>query len=132
MNAFDDIEIDKKSAAYEELVGLDAWREWTPTRTGWTDTGTPTVSGRLKFLSRLCFFEIKVVPGTNIATTAGTSYTSLPVPVKGGIGGMATMMNVTTNVAVGNCVIDATNSRCYVPTQVASGNTFAICGWYEV
>jgi hypothetical protein len=48
-----------------------------------------------------------------------------------GIAGDATMTNRTTNVAVGVCVIDVTNSRCYIPAQAASGNSFNICGRYE-
>ena len=45
---------------------------------------------------------------------------------------MATISNDTTNVATGVCHIDTTTSRCYLPTIVASGNTFTISGWYEI
>lgn len=129
-NAFDDKPVDQSSAAYEELLGLDMWRTWTPVRTSWTDVGTIVVTALYKFVGKLVFFQIKVVPGTSIATTAGTSYVSLPVAAKG-IGGVATMTNLTTNVSVGVCHIDATNSRCYPPSQTASGNTFVLNGWYE-
>ena len=56
---------------------------------------------------------------------------TLPITSKG-IAGEATMANLTTAVAVGSAVIDATNSRCYLPSQSASGNTFSLAGWYEV
>ena len=46
--------------------------------------------------------------------------------------GIATMTNDTTNIAVGTCHIDVSTSRCYLPTQAASGNTFNIFGSYEV
>ena len=46
--------------------------------------------------------------------------------------GETSVGNLTTNVSVGTGVIDATNSRCYLPSQSASGNTFSLAGWYEV
>ena len=118
--------------AYANLVGQDRWEtSWTPARTGWTDVGTPTVTGRFRIVGRKCEFQQRVVPGTTVATTAGTSYTNLPVAATG-LAGSVTMFNATTNVAVGVGGIDVTNSRCYVPTQAASGNTFLISGWIEV
>jgi hypothetical protein len=41
-------------------------------------------------------------------------------------------MNDTTNIAVGTCHIDVSTSRAYLPTQVASGNAFLLCGSYEI
>ena len=122
---------DKSSFSYRDLLGQDIWSSWTVSRTGWTDTGTPTVSGRFRVVGKQCFFQVKVVPATDVATTAGTSYISLPVTATG-LGGEGSMQNLSTNIAVGVCVIDATNGRVYVPTQGASANTFLIAGWYEV
>lgn len=110
-----------------------AWTAWSPTRTGWTDVGSPTVTGRYCVLGKVCFFQEKIVPGTTCATTAGTSYTSLPVAAAAaGFTGLATMQDITTFIAVGACAFDVANSRCHVPTQVATGNTLEICGLYEV
>jgi hypothetical protein len=117
--------------ADRDLRGIDLWVSWTPTRTGWTDVGTPTVTARFRVVGRQCFFQIRIVPETTCATTAGTSYVSLPVQSKG-LGGDGSMQNQTTNVAIGVCSFDVTNSRVYVPTQVATGNTFSINGWYEI
>lgn len=124
-------EVLSSSFAYRDLKGQDKWESWTPTRTGWTDVGTPAVSARFRIIGAQCFFQVKVSPGTTIATTAGTSYISLPTSAKG-FGGDASMVDLSGNTAVGNAVIDAANSRCYVPTQTASGNTFLISGWFEV
>lgn len=121
----------RQGFAYKDLEGIDRWDSWTPTRTGWTDVGTPTVTALYRVVGRQCFFQIKVVPGTTVATTAGTSYVGLPIAAAG-IGGDGSMQNQTTNIAVGACSFDVTNSRVYVPTQGASGNTFAIAGWYQV
>jgi hypothetical protein len=76
---------------------------------------------------------VKVVPGTTVATVAGTSYVSLPTSINASaLGGDGSMVNDTTFVSVGNCVFDVSNSRCYVPSQTATGNTLSISGWYEV
>lgn len=133
MNIFDDISIAEQSFAYLDLTGRDRWQtSWTPARTGWTDTGAaPTVTGRFKVVGRQCFFQAKVVPGTTTATVAGTSYIALPIAAAG-LAGDGCMMNATTNVAVGVCVVDVANSRLYVPAQAASGNTFTIWASYEV
>ena len=128
VNAFDDIEVARHSFAYRDLLDDDYWDEFTVSASI-TVVGTPTYTGRYRFVGAQCFFQITAVATTSIATTAGTSYFALPVTAKGD--GMATMTNKTTNVSVGTCVIDVTNSRVYPPTQGASGNTFAISGWFE-
>lgn len=106
---------------------------WTPSRTSWTDVGSPTVTGRYCQINDKCYFQIKVVPATTVATTAGTSYTSLPLTANpADFTGDGSMENITTLIAVGSCVFDLTNNRCYVPTQAATGNTLEIAGWYPV
>lgn len=116
----------------KKLFPVRTWTAWTPTRTSWTDVGTPTVTARYCQIGSVVFFQVSVVPATSIATTAGTSYISLPVTANtAGLGGDASMVNDTSFVAIGDCVFDMANSRCYVPSQLASGNTFEIAGWYE-
>lgn len=105
---------------------------WTPTRTGWTDVGAPTVTARYTQIGNIVHFQVKVVPGTTVATVAGTSYISLPVAANAsGITGDGSMMNLTTLIGVGVCTFDVVNSRCYVPTQTGTANTLTIGGWYE-
>ena len=115
-------------------LGTSAWSGWVPTRTGWTDVGSPTVTARYSLVgSYFCLFQVKIVPSTSVATTAGTSYISLPVSAgASGIGGDGSMSDTTTLIAIGSCVFDVANSRCYVPTQIATGDTLVINGWYEV
>ena len=122
--------VDTGSFAYRDITGQDKWQSFTVSASV-TVVGTPTYTGRFRIVGRSCFFQISAVSDTSIATTAGTSYFDLPIAAKG-IGGMATMTNDSTNVAVGVCHIDVANSRVYPPTQAASGNTFTICGNYEV
>lgn len=129
MNQFDDKDIDETSCAYRQLVGLDRYDSFTVSASI-TVVGTPTYVGRYRFNGSECQFQISLGATTSVATTAGTSYFNLPVAAKG-IGGVATMVNTSTNVAVGVCAIDITNSRVYPPSQAASAATFAICGYYE-
>lgn len=110
---------------------VDSWAAFTTTRTGWTDVGSPTVTARYASAGHICFFQIKVVPSTTIATAAGTSYCSLPVTAAG-LGGDASMTDSSTFISIGNCVISVSNSRVYVPSQVATGDTILIAGWYEI
>ena len=78
-------------------------------------------------------FQIKVVPGTTVATVAGTSYVSLPVAMgASALSGDGSMMNISTFISIGAVVFDATNSRVHVPSQLATGNSLTIAGWYEV
>lgn len=131
MNPFDDIVIDEVSQSYLDLRGIDRWLPWTVMRTGWTDVGTPTVTGRHHLAGKVCHWQVSVVPSTSIATTAGTSYIALPMMARG-LSGIVIMFNATTNIAVGVGGIDVTNSRAYLPTQAASGNTFTIAGYHEI
>lgn len=126
----DDTQLDKASFSYKDLTGEDRWETFTPSGTI-TVVGTPTYTGRFRIVGRMCFFQITLVATTSVATTAGTSFFNLPVTAAG-LGGMATMSNETTNVAVGTCHVDVTLSRVYPPTQGASANTFVIVGYYEV
>lgn len=130
MNQLDDLSIDTKSFAYRDLLSLDWWDSFTVSASI-TVVGTPTYTGRYRVVGRQCFFQISAVSSTSIATTAGTSYFALPMAAKG-IGGVATMTNDSADTAVGVCHIDVSTSRVYPPTQGASGNTFTICGWFEI
>ena len=122
--------LDEKSFSFRDLLGIDRWESFIVS-VSLTVVGTPTYTGRLRIVGRQCFFQVTLVSTTSIASTAGTHYISLPITAQG-FGGVATMQNLTTNIAVGVCVIDVTNSRCYVPTQAASANTFTVSGWFEI
>jgi hypothetical protein len=129
VNQFDEREIDETSCAYRQLVGVDRHETFTVSASI-NVVGTATYAGRYRLDGSLCQFQISASATTSVAMTAGTSYFSLPVEAAG-IGGVATMVNTSTNIAVGTCAIDVTNSRVYPPSQAASAATFAICGYYE-
>jgi hypothetical protein len=125
-----DIPYDVKSFAYRDLMAQDRWLPFTVSAS-LTEVGTTTYTGRHRVVGRQCFFQVSIVPATSIASTAGTNYISLPLTAAG-LGGVATMTNDTTNIAVGVCHIDQATSRCYLPAQAASGNTFTVCGSFEI
>lgn len=129
-NLFDDAAIDTKGFAYRDMLGLDRWDSFTVS-VSLTVVGTPTYTGRYRIVGRQCFFQVKLVSSTSIASAAGTNYVALPIGAKG-LGGQAAMTDDTTNIAVGIAHIDVATSRCYLPAQAASGDTFTVAGWYEI
>lgn len=131
MNPFENQQIDQTSFSWRDLIGQDRWTDFTPVFGSLTVVGATTYTGRLRVVGRSVQFQVSFSAATSIASTAGTDYLTLPVTAKG-LSGMATMTNDTSNIAVGVCHIDVTNSRCYIPTQGASGNTFTLSGWYEI
>lgn len=129
-NPFDGVDISPENFAYRDLLDIDRWESFTVTAV-LTLVGAATYVGRYRIVGKQCFFQISAVAATSIASTAGTSYFDLPIAAKG-ISGMATMTNDTTNIAVGVCHIDVATSRCYLPAQAASANTFVVAGWFEI
>jgi hypothetical protein len=123
--------VDERSFAYRDLTSQDRWESFTPTFGSLTVIGATTYTGRYRIEGKLLRFQVQFSAATSIESTAGTDYLTLPVTAKG-VAGMAVMTNDTTDIAVGTCHIDVTNSRCYLPTQGASGNTFTLAGWYEI
>lgn len=130
MNDLDNLTLDKTGFSYRDLLQQDRWESFTVS-VSLTVVGTPTYTGRYRLVGRQCFFQITLVSTVSIATTAGTSYVSLPITAQG-LGGVATMTDDTSNIAVGVCHIDVATSRVYPPTQAASADTFTLCGQYEV
>ncbi len=123
--------VDYSSFAYQDSVGRDKWTQFTPAFGSLTVVGATSYYGRFRVVGKSLQFQVKFSAATSIASVAGTDYLTLPINAKG-YSGMAVMTNDTTNISVGNCHIDVDNSRCYLPTQTASGNVFTLCGWYEI
>lgn len=130
MNELDGQSLDTDSFAFRDLIGQDIWTRFDPT-VSLTVVGTPTYSGRYRFVGRQGFFQYRLSSSTSIASTAGTSYVSLPFTAMG-LAGMAVLSNESTNIAVGVCHVDVTTSRVYLPTLGASGDTFTVAGFCEV
>lgn len=130
MTGLDETPIRPDSFAYQDLIGQGKWESFTPTFTSLATVGATTFVGRFRRVGKAIEFQTQLSAATSIASTAGTTYLALPVAALG-VTGLGNMTNRTTNVAVGVCVIDVTNSRCYLPAQTASGNLFDLYGSYE-
>jgi type II secretory pathway pseudopilin PulG len=124
-------EFDQRSFAYRDLLSTDRWESFTPVFGALTVVGATSYTGRYRIVGRQCQFQVQFSAATSIASTAGTDYLTLPITAAG-LSGIAVMTNDTTNIAVGVCHIDTGTSRCYLPTQAASGSVFTICGSYEI
>ena len=131
MNGLDDKQLNTSGFAYRDIIGQDKWETFTPAFTNLTVVGATTYVGRFRTVGRQCFFQVTLLAATSIASTAGSAYLALPITAAG-IAGVGSMQNLTTGIEVGNCTIDATNGRCILPSQIASANTFALAGWYEI
>ena len=123
--------LDETSFAFLDITSQDGWKAFTVVFGSLTVLGATNYTGRYHTEGKVIRFQVRFSAATSIASVAGTDYLTLPIASRG-LTGMAVMTNATTNVAVGVCHIDATNGRCYLPTQGASGNTFNLAGWYEV
>ena len=123
--------LDETSFAFLDITSQDAWKTWTPVFGSLTVVGATNYTGRYHIEGKVLRFQVRFSAATSIASSAGTDYLTLPIAAKG-LCGMGSMTNSTTNVAVGVGHIDSTNSRCYLPTQGASGNIFMLAGWYEI
>lgn len=123
--------LDETSFAYLDITSQDNWKAFTPVFGSLTVVGATTYVGRYHAEGKALRFQVRLSAVTSIASVAGTDYLTLPIASKG-LGGMGVMTNISTNVAVGLCHVDSANSRLYLPTQVASANTFLLAGWYEI
>ena len=131
MNQFDDRVVEEQSFAFRNLIGQDRWTAWSPIPTSLTVVGAPSYVGRTRIVGKECQFQAKLSAATSIASVAGTTYLALPFTAMG-LSGEASMTDETTKIAVGLCHIDVINSRCYLPTQLASGDVFHVAGRFEV
>ena len=130
-NPFNYVEIDRTSFAFANLLAQDKWIAFTPVFGSLTVVGATTYTGRIRFIGRGVEFQVMFLAATSIASVAGTSYFTLPVTSKG-IAGEGRMTNDTTKIGVGICHMDVVNSKCFLPAQAASGNTFHLSGSYEI
>lgn len=121
--------LDETSFAFRDLTSQDLWTNFTPVFGSLSVSGATSYSGRFRVVGKMLQFQVLFSAAVSIASVAGVDYLTLPI-ARTGLTGMAVMTNDTTKIAVGLCHIDTL--RCYLPSQVASGNTFNLCGWYEI
>ncbi len=108
---------------------------WVPTFTNLTEVlggGSVTKEGRFSRIGRTVFFTVSITTsgGATTASTAASTYCDLPVAAA--YNDTVSCANNTTNLSIGNGVVDATNDRIYPCTWTATSNTITISGKYEV
>jgi len=76
---------------------------WTPVLVGWTNTGTPTITGNYVKKGRVVTFYCTVVPGTNISVPGGASISGLPfIPLAGSASVVGNFLTDFGNALIGN------------------------------
>lgn len=131
INQLDGFDLWTQGFSFRDIIGQDRWTAFTLVRTGWTDVGTPTVTAYWRDVGAQCFLQAKIVPSTSVATVSGTSYINLPRQAQG-VAGDGSMQNLTTHATIGGCVVDTSNSRLYLPTWAASGNTILLWATWQI
>lgn len=98
---------------FNQMYNGDAGTNWTPTFIDLTTVGTATISGRYYRVSQfLCYFNIRVLPGTNTSAVAGTTYIdNFPLTVNS----PGFCLTVSNNLGGGLGMVNAANNRIYVP-----------------
>jgi len=104
---------------------LDYYEEgtYTPTATSFTVVGTPTYAGRYTKIGRLVTVTISCTSTTSIASTANTSYLSLPFASSIASSGSWTCTS-SSSTGISNGVGYVENSRCYPPTWAANAAVY--------
>lgn len=114
---------------FQQLFNGDTGTKWNPNFVNLTQVGTPTITGRVYQISKsIAYFAVKIVPGTNTSSTAGTTYIdNFPFRMRGDGVNFAVSGLLGTNA--GQCE-QATN-RIYVPTWSAVTIPLTVVGMVE-
>lgn len=108
----------------------DTGTTWTPTFTNLTVVGAaPTLTGKYYRIGKsLAYFNVKVVPGTNTSSTAGTTYIS-NFPLRLSADGACIAVSGLLGGGAGMC--DQSSNNIYVPAWSAVTVPLTIVGLVE-
>jgi hypothetical protein len=95
----------------QTLLGGDSGQTFTPIATNLTGTGTPTLTGAYFSNQGFIDFWIKITPGVDTSSVAGTTYIDLPFAVNFDTGSFA-----AAGVGAQVGAIEAATRRLYPPT----------------
>jgi len=110
---------------------------FTPTFTSLTEVGTATITGNYYRFNTMVFFDVKIVPGTNTSSTAGTTYIN-NLPFLSAVDGQGQTDNISTNISIGSGpVLKSTGTlngkvRHYTPTWATVTDSISITGNYRI
>ena len=102
---------------------------WTPVLVGWTNVGTPTVTGRYVRIGLLIYVEALIIPATTCASTAPTSYIT-GLPFSAAVSSVCTWANASSGLGLGTGLL-YTTGWLYAPTISATANQITVSGTYR-
>lgn len=112
---------------FADITRGDVGTTWTPSITGLTETGTPTISGVYYQNSGFTDWAVKIVPATDTSSTSGITFITLPFSVTAD----AACFAVTGFTAAAG-VINAAAALAYLPTWVAITSPVTITGRVKI
>lgn len=111
---------------FNQTFNGDAGNSWTPTFTSLGATGTPTITGRYFKLSKsIGVFWVRVTPGTDTTSTAGTTYIN-NFPLTMNADGFCVALSNNLGSSSGHVV--ASNGRIYTPGWIALTTPVQVVG----
>lgn len=114
---------------FNKIFTGDSGVDWTPTFTSLTQTGVPTITGRVYKLSdAISFFRVRIVPATDTSSVAGTTYIN-NMPVTATADGICFAVSGLVGTTAG--MYDSATNRVYVPAWTAVTVPLTIIGIVE-
>jgi len=116
---------------FNRLFTGDTGTDWTPTFTGLTETGTPTITGKYYAISKsLIYFRVVVTPATDTSSVAGTTYiNNFPLSMRNhGLCGAA-LPAAGLGGTLGVC--DYLSGRIYTPVWTLANVPVIVIGMVE-
>lgn len=115
---------------FNQIYTGDKGLDWSPLFTSLTVVGAaPTITGRVYKISQsIAFFRIKIVPGTNTSSTAGTTFVN-NFPLIMNADGVCFAVSGLLGTNSGMC--DQSSNGIYVPTWTAVTVPLTIIGMVE-
>lgn len=115
---------------FNSLFTGDTGEVWTPSFTNLTVVGNaPTITGTIYRIGRsLAYFRIKVVPGTNTSSVAGTTYVNNFPLIMTADGACLAVSGLLGSIS-GMC--DQSSNKIYVPTWTTVTVPLTVVGIVE-
>lgn len=117
---------------FNSLYEGDIGQDWSPTFVSLGTTGSPTITGKYILVGRrLCYFWVRIVPGTDTTSTSGTTYID-NFPLTFGSDGLCAVIQSSGSIQSAISVIQAANNRIYTPGWTANAYPLTVVGFSEV
>lgn len=115
---------------FNSLFTGDTGTDWTPIFTNLTVVGAaPVITGKVyRFGRSIAYFRVRIMPGTNTSSTAGTTYiNNFPLTIAGD--GACFALSGLLGSAAGVC--DQASGKIYVPSWTTVTVPLSVVGLVE-